>query len=228
MNIHKNIHEMEIKIFCARWLEQRGKDAIASTIINEFSANKSKVRADLVFVSENEIVAVEIKSSKDKISRLEGQISHLKKLYNRVEVITTEKHLEASRTICSKMQVGLNIIKNGTITTILKGRRRKIEEFSLSNRLFPKHMRARKDFIPSEEAYRSFLLNKYGRPQIIHTLDEQTDFDYLKIRQMNPHYITRIDAIKKREAYHRSLENLSTSLQSTHSSSKCSVDKSIP
>jgi hypothetical protein len=215
MNANNNIHEMKIKVTCARWLEARHRAAASGTLINEFSANRSKARADLVFVSRTEITAVEIKSSQDNINRLEGQLIHLRKLYNRVEVVTTIKHLERAKIACSKMSVGLHLVDGEDIVTVLKGRRRSIDPHFLKHRLFPKNIQERKGFQATEIFYRDFLLKKYAPVDRSKFIDGEFSF----IKSLNPHYIRRVEARQRREAYHKGLEDLSAALQSTQSSS---------
>ncbi|MCV3737712.1 hypothetical protein OCK02_15990 [Rhizobium sp. TRM96647] len=228
MTIHKNIHEMKIKVNCARWLEARYYGVLEGALINEFSANKSKARADLVYVCPSEIVAVEIKSSQDNLIRLEGQISNLKTIYNRVEVVTTSKHFQRARVICLEMHAGLHLIEGDEVVTILKGRRRKIESSALY-RVFPRHIRERKDFQLTEAFYRNFLFQKYGsskHQKINHTTN--FDLENENIMRLNPHYIRREKAKQRREKYYKDLESLSIALQSTHSSSNSSDETSAP
>ncbi len=229
MNIHKNIHEMKIKVLCARWLTERYHDAHHGVIINEFSANKSKVRADLAYVSDKEIIAVEIKSRQDNINRLEIQIPHLKMLYNRVEIVTTRNHFKKAKHICRELNVGLHIIENENIITILKGRRRNIDSIALKRRIFPLHIRQGKDFSPTEALYRNFLMQKYGSykqtlPQDIGTIDSESQI----IRNLNFHHSRRAEVRQRRDAYYKDLEALSISLQSTQSSSNSSDDTPSP
>ena len=51
---------------------------------------KRKV-VDLVVLQNKKIIAVEIKSDSDNLSRLEEQISEYKKIFDYVLIITTEK-----------------------------------------------------------------------------------------------------------------------------------------
>ncbi len=216
---------MDIKLLVVRWL--LAKDlSNRGVLINEYSANKAKARADMVYVSEGDVIAVEIKSSRDKLDRLEEQLVHLKKMYNRVEVVTAIRHCERAREICLRMHVGFHLIEDLTITTILKGRRRNLERAILEKRLFPKHVRQRKDFSPTEGFYREFLRRKYGNT-VVNTVDAAV-VDAAFVRSLNPHYMRSLKARERRENYYRELESLSKSLQSTQSSSKVRDDTSNP
>ncbi len=229
MNIHKNIHEMRIKVRCAQWLPSLHGDFSRGVLINEFSANKSRVRADLVYVSDREIIAVEIKSKQDNIGRLDIQIPQLRKLYNRVEVVTTRNHLERAYSICKNTHIGLHIIEDDEIETILRGRKRNIDPSALRKRVFPRHVRDRKDFTPTESFYRDFLTQKYRateQPPLPETGTFEGESHF--IRSLNPHHSRRLEIQRRKNAYYRDLEALSLSLQSTHSSSNSSDDTSIP
>lgn len=217
MNIQNNTHEMEIKLLCASWLEEKFGLYTDGVLINEFSANKSKVRADLVYVSPREIVAIEIKSKKDKITRLKNQVRILKKLYNRVEVITVSKHHQAAKEICVAENVALHIVENTEIKTVLKGRRRKMDELQLRSFVFPINIQKRADFSATEEYYRNYLIKKYKKShQNINPIFE-IDAEY--IRSLNPHHARRIKVEKNRNAYREDLEALLRAFQSTQSSS---------
>ncbi|WP_143523690.1 sce7726 family protein [Pararhizobium arenae] len=217
MNIQNNLHEMKIKMACASWLEEKYNKFSDGIIINEFSSNKSKARADLAYVSTEELVAIEIKSSKDKLSRLSAQIKFLKECYNRVEVVTTKRHMQVAREICILENVGLHIVEDNSIITILKGRRRNISKESLERRIFPAMIRKRRDFTPTEEYYKKFLLKKYTQEQIRKT--EGLEITECYIRSLNPNHMKRTKAEQRRLAYQHDLESLFKTLQSAHSSS---------
>jgi hypothetical protein len=229
MNIQNNAHEMEIKLLCARWLERKFGVNADGILINEFSANKSKVRADLVYVSPSDIVAIEIKSKNDKTTRLEKQVKLLKKIYNRVEIITVPRHYSVAKDICTRERVGLHIVENSEIRTILKGFRRNLDAHMLRNLVFPISVQIRTDFVATENYYRDFLLRKYRKSyQTLAGNHETGKIDATYIRSLNPHHIQRIRAVQKKIAYQADLEALSRALQSTHSSSSSSDDTPSP
>lgn len=220
---------MRIKQTCVRWLEKRYEQTSGGVLINEFSSNRSKARADLAYVSPTELVAFEIKSSNDKISRLERQIAVLKNIYNRVEVISTKIHYDKALSICSREHIGFHLIDGEKITTIRKGRHRKISDQALKNKLFPLHIQRRRDFEATEEYYRCFLMNRYrstDKPDRSYGIDTEISASY--IRNLNPHHIQRLKAKEQRESYRQDLEALFHTLQSTHSSSNSSAETSTP
>jgi hypothetical protein len=227
--MQNNYHEMQIKLVCAQWLERNYGADVAGFLINEFSANKSSVRADLVYVSQNEIVAVEIKSSKDKITRLENQVKFLKKLYNRVDVITTTKHLMNARAICARENVGLHLISEKNIETVLKGRSRRIDPVALQKLIFPLAIRQKKNFVASEEQYRIFLLKKYGSTnKAVTEVQKLSEIDASYIRNLNPHHVRRAQLQRRKMAYQNDLRELVEKIQSTQSSSNSSLEMSTP
>lgn len=229
MNIQNNAHEMKIKLICARWLEHRYGAAVGGILINEFSANRSKARADLAYVSPSEIVAIEIKSNNDKTTRLEKQVKVLKQIYNRVEVITAKKHYVTAKTICAKENVGLHLVEGDELITIFRGRHRKIATSILANFAFPLSIKKRADFTATEEYYRTFLLKKYRNLE--EDFEKHKELEYINelyIRSLNPHHAKRAQAAQKRIDYKTDLEALFRGLQSTHSSSNSSVDTSTP
>jgi len=224
MNTQNNIHEMKIKLACVRWLEEHCAEFAEGILINEFTSNKSKSRADLAFVSKNEIIAVEIKSNKDKITRLENQIKTLKNQYNRIEVVVSTNHFLNAKEICKKEKVGLHVIDNHKIETALKGVRRKIPLLSLENSLFPKSIKMRSDFSATEEYYRDFILKKYKNVR----QEDFMEIDEKYIRNLNPHHTQRVKQALKRESYRNDLEELFHAIQSTQSSSRSAEETSRP
>ena len=194
---------MTIKIAVIRWFLCRYDLDQLKLIVNEFTANKSRARADLMAIVGEDILAVEIKSQNDRLSRLEKQVTYLLQLYNRVEIFTTDRHLDASFQLCRHYRIGLHVFRNERIQTLLRGRRRKIQNGQLDKNLFPLNIQRRRDYSPSEEYYRSFLLEKHFREtnllREIHSRPACLDPEM--VRRLNPHYVIRRQYNSRRIEY---------------------------
>ncbi len=225
-----NIHEMNIKILFTEWMFKNYGLERVHLIVNEFAANNSSVRADLMAIVGDDIVAIEIKSENDKLSRLEKQVSHLKLLYNRVEIVAAEKHTDRSIELCKKEGVGLHIIKDSQIKTLLRGRSRRIDTHALNYTLFPQKIRKLTEFHPTELYYKSFLMRKYEAAR--HELDilraDSSAISGSFIRRLNPNFVRSKQRDIKRKNYIEDLIKSIEKLQSTQSSSSSSAEISSP
>jgi hypothetical protein len=226
MTSQNNIHEMRIKKILMSWVSVYFSPN-SGILINEFSANKYKSRADLVYLSKNDIVALEIKSENDTTNKLEKQILHLKKLYNRVEVVVAHKHEDKARKICLAENVGLHVVEENIIKTRLRGRRRKILSEHLEMYAFPLSEKAKKSFRPDEEYYRQFIFKKYeklikkwNQPVVVN--------EFTEVRCLNPHFVQLEHQRHLKSLYRQEMIMLQSNLQSTHSSSKDWDVTSIP
>ena len=74
---------------------------------------KRKV-VDLVVLQNKKIIAVEIKSDSDNLSRLEEQISEYKKIFDYVLIITTEKHASRISEIVPS-EIGIYVFKENLL-----------------------------------------------------------------------------------------------------------------
>jgi hypothetical protein len=180
-------------------------------------------------VTGQDIIAIEIKSENDSTFRLEKQISHLKKLHNRVEVVVAENHLKSAEALCRMHKVGLHIARSEAIETILRGRRRKIETDALYS-VFPQKIRKRADFEATEAYYIDYIVKKYKNSEAdSFALDlsrgRVTD---LFIRNLNPSFRTKRERLRSRDTYLEELRRSFELIQSTQSSSNSSVDMVSP
>ena len=203
----KNPHEMVIKIAVIRWLMNQHGAQHLRLMVNEFTANNSNSRADLMAVIDNDIVAIEIKSNNDQINRLEGQLSRLRGNYNRVDVVVAKKHVSSARVICRDFNVGLHTVDDFGLVTFAKGRRRKIDPAKLSKTLFPTSERGKRDFLSSQSRYIEYILKKYSSSQFI--LNEIRNKPYGPspddVKLLNPHHENRLLTAKKKVDYFSSL-----------------------
>lgn len=229
MTIQNNAHEMKIKMLCAEWVCSYYKHSSIDILVNEFTANRSRVRADMMAVTGQDIIAIEIKSEHDSTSRLEKQIAHLKKLHNRVEVVVAENHLKSAEALCRLHKVGLHIARSEAIETILRGRRRKIETDALYS-VFPQKIRKRSDFEATEAYYIDFIVKKYKNPEGYSFVSDLNRGKITEsfIRNLNPSFRTRKAKLRIRDTYLEELKRSFELIQSTQSSSNSSVDMVSP
>lgn len=77
----------------------------------------------LQITEENEMIAYEIKSDKDSLSRLDGQINDYLKTFDKLYLILSEKFKDCIKDL--PKNVGYGFIKNGKIVIKRKAQRRK-------------------------------------------------------------------------------------------------------
>lgn len=87
------LNEKEIKALTLEKLINAGKININSLVLSELSLAKKARRIDLAYISEREMVAIEIKSERDTLLRLPGQIQEYKKYFDRVIVVAAAKFI---------------------------------------------------------------------------------------------------------------------------------------
>lgn len=87
----------------------------------QFSRNKR--RADLL-ITGREFHALEIKGDADNLRKLRTQLSDYQKVFDRVSVVVTEKHLTTARMITPK-DVGIILFKNDQLHIIRQATLRK-------------------------------------------------------------------------------------------------------
>lgn len=88
-----------------------------ATLLSEFRAGSSK--ADVVVVNGTTTV-YEVKSERDKLERLPGQISDYLKVFGRVNVVVAEKHLKNAEQILPASVGILRLTKRAQISTVRK------------------------------------------------------------------------------------------------------------
>lgn len=71
-------------------ISQKDKTTI---VVDELCVNNSSVRADVVAIN-GELHCFEIKSDADTFQRLDNQIHHYSKVFDKIYFITTEKHID--------------------------------------------------------------------------------------------------------------------------------------
>lgn len=100
-----------IKCLFIDYLLLKSKELI---IGNELMYGIKRKVVDLVVLQNKKIIAVEIKSDSDNLSRLEEQISEYKKIFDYVLIITTEKHASRISEIAPS-EVGIYVFKENLL-----------------------------------------------------------------------------------------------------------------
>ena len=86
--------EMDIKVRFLNHLRQRNLINRDVTIINEFVIDQSSRRVDMAIFNDKHAHAIEIKSEKDSLFRLNGQIESYLKYFDKITVIAARKHIK--------------------------------------------------------------------------------------------------------------------------------------
>ena len=100
-----------IKCLFIDYLLSKSKELI---IGNELMYGIKRKVVDLVVLQNKKIIAVEIKSDSDNLSRLEEQISEYKKIFDYVLIITTEKHASRISEIVPS-EIGIYVFKENLL-----------------------------------------------------------------------------------------------------------------
>jgi len=94
----------------------------SSTFIPEMFVDKFTRRADLVVAGNNKLIVFEIKSERDKLDRLDGQLKSYIRFFEQVTVVCAERHLEGVKAN-SLSEVGIWAIrKDGSIRKVRKAK----------------------------------------------------------------------------------------------------------
>lgn len=89
-----NTFEKEIKKTVLNYLLNKSELNKDVTIINELTIDSFSRRLDLAVLTNKKIVAYEIKSDADSLSRLSGQLEKYRQYVDKIIVITTPKYLD--------------------------------------------------------------------------------------------------------------------------------------
>ena len=85
-----------IKAQVIDWLIARHQDVI---IGNEVMYGSSRKVVDLIAIIDNKAIAIEIKSSSDRLTRLAEQIQEYKKVFDKIIIISSPSHLNGIKSI---------------------------------------------------------------------------------------------------------------------------------
>lgn len=78
------------------WLQSQHPDDGSTEFVQEFKMPRPSARIDLAVVN-GEMAGFEIKSDADNLGRLANQVPAFSRVFDRLSIVTTKKHLTASR-----------------------------------------------------------------------------------------------------------------------------------
>ncbi|GGF65846.1 hypothetical protein GCM10011332_19920 [Terasakiella brassicae] len=117
--------EPEIKAEVLNHLLSEGAVDSESTIFNEFTIDRYSRRVDLAVLSDGQLIAFEIKSSGDTLTRLDGQVDKYLKFFDKVIIVSASKHLRKITEIAPQ-GVGIWEFSSDKIRVLKKGRSNKV------------------------------------------------------------------------------------------------------
>ncbi|KJU76589.1 protein cII [Ectopseudomonas oleovorans] len=88
--------EKDIKALFLDHLLKNGRINFSSLIVSEMNLAGKIRRVDLSIIQEKELIAIEIKSEKDSLARLNGQLEEYRKYFDRVIVVVAPKFVETT------------------------------------------------------------------------------------------------------------------------------------
>ncbi|WP_349972369.1 sce7726 family protein [Pseudomonas caspiana] len=114
--------EKEIKAMVLDRLLQTGQIGASSLVFNEMHLAKKNRRIDLGYVRLEEMIAIEVKSEKDSLFRLEGQVLEYRKYFDRVVVVAAPKFSAAVMTLVDDdvavwevSSCGIRVVRRGRL-----------------------------------------------------------------------------------------------------------------
>lgn len=113
--------EKEIKTTVLDKLLKAGQIDFSSLVFSEMNLARKARRVDLGYIRNQEMVAIEIKSEKDSLFRLEGQLEEYRKYFDRVIVAVAGKYVEGVLAIADDDVAVWEVTSDG-LKVIRKGR----------------------------------------------------------------------------------------------------------
>jgi len=113
--------EIEIKALVLNKLLKLGAINQTSLIFNEMNLAGKERRIDLGYLTNNQIVAIEIKSEKDTLYRLSGQLSGYRRYFDKTILVVAKKFTETAVSI-TENEVEIWEVDNGRLKIVRKGR----------------------------------------------------------------------------------------------------------
>ncbi len=114
--------EKEIKAVVLERLLTLGEIDLTTLVFSEMSLARKSRRVDLGYIRKNEMVAIEIKSEKDSLYRLEGQLEEYRKYFDRVVVAVAGKYVEGVLStspddvaVWEVTSDGINVVRKGRL-----------------------------------------------------------------------------------------------------------------
>lgn len=122
----KFILEPQIKSSLINYLYEKDIYSKEDCIINEFNISNSSRRVDLALVKEEKLLAFEIKSNSDSLTRLEGQVSTYLDFFDKVTVVSAPKHIEKILKLTNNNVAVWEINENNKIKIVRRGKFKKL------------------------------------------------------------------------------------------------------
>jgi len=113
--------EKEIKTAVLDKLLKTGQIDFSSIVFSEMNLARKARRVDLGYIRNQEMVAIEIKSEKDSLFRLAGQLEEYRKYFDRVIVAVAGKYVEGVLAIADDDVAVWEVTSDG-LKVIRKGR----------------------------------------------------------------------------------------------------------
>ncbi|ALI08102.1 protein cII [Pseudomonas fluorescens] len=113
--------EKEVKSLVLNSLLMSGHIAQSTLVFSEMSLAKKVRRVDLGFIQGSEMVAIEVKSEKDSLFRLLGQVDEYRKYFDRVVVAVAPKFTKSVLTVAED-DVAVWEVSSGGLRVVRKGR----------------------------------------------------------------------------------------------------------
>ena len=113
--------EKEIKTTVLDKLLKTGQIDFSSLVFSEMNLARKARRVDLGYIRNQEMVAIEIKSEKDSLFRLAGQLEEYRKYFDRVIVAVAGKYVEGVLAIADEDVAVWEVTSDG-LKVIRKGR----------------------------------------------------------------------------------------------------------
>ena len=188
-------------------------------LINEFTNMQCGARADIAMISEDKLVAFEIKSDKDNTRRLKSQIEFYNKYFDKFIVVTTNCHFDTVSSIADGTRCGIWLCSENGFQIKKRGRTKNVSDDIIVRYLLPA---AWKDGFgsPRHRLFKS-IFERYGNNIV--EMRDIVDGDGCvvgDIKRLNPNFLRRRAANEALDRYHDIWANLCRmSDQSTQSSS---------
>lgn len=125
MEQNQNRHEALIKVAIIKKLIKSGYIDNDSIIIDEFTVNRYERRVDIAIIRETSMIAFEIKSERDSLKRLEGQVNTFSRYFDKVIVVADTKHVGNIQHLLPS-ETGIWEFNKNSLTVKQRGRKRKI------------------------------------------------------------------------------------------------------
>lgn len=116
------LSEVQIKSLVLQKLLQQKKITADSLAFNELNLAGKVRRVDLAYITNKEMVAIEVKSERDSLARLSGQLSEYTKYFDRVIVVAATKFI-SSITLISDPAIEIWEVHQGEIKIHRRGKK---------------------------------------------------------------------------------------------------------